>query len=147
MERNGGPPEALLKHCGQQMLPRMLLHVVEPARPVDASLHIWIVRSAVDNVKDFFARVANIEHICIADFAQVVRLPAGRWIKSGAVEDKTPGVSRNSGAHVRRQDLAIHDACGEFRLKCVVVIEPARGHVATPAGTDRKARCQASEYL
>src|SRR5215471_11716583 len=147
MERNSGPPEALLKHCGQQMLPRVLLHVIEPARPVDAAFYLRIVWPSVDNVKDFFARVANVEDVRIADFAQIIRLPARRRIKSGAVEDKAPGISSDSRVQVRRKDFAIHDARGEFRLKCVVVIEPARGHVATPAGTNCNARCQASEYL
>ena len=40
MERNGGPPESLLEHRREQVLPGVLLHVIEAAGPVDTALNI-----------------------------------------------------------------------------------------------------------
>ena len=78
------------------MLPGMSLHVIEAAWPVDAAKNIRVTGAAVDNVKDFVAIVADIEHVRVSDFAQIVRLAAGSGIESGAIKNQSPDLRRNS---------------------------------------------------
>ena len=47
-----------------------------------------LLGAAVDDMNDFVAFVAHIQHIRVADFAQVVRLASGRRIESGAVQQQ-----------------------------------------------------------
>ncbi len=68
MEGNRGQAEAFLKHGRQKMLAGMLLHVVEAPRPVDAAVHFRICWTAVDDVNDFVARIADVENIGVANF-------------------------------------------------------------------------------
>src|ERR1700704_246506 len=128
MERDRRQSESLLKHGGEQMLPSVLLHVVEAARPVDAAVDIRTFRATVDNVNDFVAFVADVEDICISDLAQVVRLAAGGRVKSRTIQNQPPDGSSNSRVYIRRKNLAAHDPRGEFAFESVVVVQAACGH-------------------
>ena len=83
MEGNGGKPEAFLEHCREKMLAGVLLHVIEAARPVDAPLHFASLDGLVDEVDDFFAIVADVENIGIAQFCPDRAVARRKW-------DKTP---------------------------------------------------------
>ncbi len=89
MKRERRPAKALLKHCREQMLACVLLHVVETARPVDAAEGVRASRAPVNDVHDFVAIVAHVKHVCVANFAQIVRLAPGGGIKSGAIQKQT----------------------------------------------------------
>ena len=58
------------------MLARVLLHVIETARPVDAAENVGAAGTAVDDVNDFLAVVAHVKNVGVADFAEVMRLAA-----------------------------------------------------------------------
>jgi hypothetical protein len=56
------------------MLAGVLLHVIEAARPVDATKDVRTAGAPVNYVNNFLTIVADIENIRIPDFPQVVRL-------------------------------------------------------------------------
>ena len=114
MKRNRRPSIALLKHGREQVLPGVLLHVIEASRPVDAAIHVRIRRAAVNDVKNFFSLISHVEHVRIADLPQIMRLPAGSRVKSRAVEKQAPGGSRNPALHVRRKYFAIDNPRSEL---------------------------------
>jgi hypothetical protein len=124
----------------------MLLHVIEAAWPVDAAENIRATGAAVDNMNDFVAIVADIQHVRVSDFAQVVRLAAGSGIESSAIENQSPGLRRNSRIHVRRSHLAIHDSGVELFNVGIVIINSVCLHRGLKVYACR-ARCHASEYL
>jgi hypothetical protein len=47
----------------------MLLHVIEPACPVEAARYVRAAGAAVNNVHDFVAIIADVEYIRIPDFS------------------------------------------------------------------------------
>jgi hypothetical protein len=69
MKGHRWPAKALLKHRRQQMLSRMLLHVIESPFPVEAARDIRASGAAVNYVHDFVAIIADIEYIRIPDFS------------------------------------------------------------------------------
>src|SRR5579859_1852897 len=77
VERNGRASVTLLKHGREQVLTGVLLHVVEAASPIDAARDGAERKFAIDNVKDVFAIVADLDDVGLAELAQVVRLTAG----------------------------------------------------------------------
>ena len=78
------------------MLPGMLLHVIEAAWPVDAAENVRATGPAIDNVKDFVAFIADIQYVRVSDFAQIVWLTAGGGVESGAIENQSPDLRRDS---------------------------------------------------
>jgi len=96
------------------VLPGVLLHVIEASGPVDAAIHVRIRGVSVNDVKDLFAFVAHIQNIRVADFPQIMWLPAGSGIESGAVEEQAPGGSRNPTLYIRRKHVAMHNARGKL---------------------------------
>ena len=146
MEGNRGQAEALLKHGRQQMLPGVLLHVIEAPRPMDAAVYVRTRWLAIDYVQNLVAFIAHVENICIADFTQIVRLSTRRRVERRAIQQQPPDRSCDPRAHIRRQHFAVHHPGREFFFKRVVVIESARGH-GTPPPADCSARCHASVYL
>jgi hypothetical protein len=76
MNRNGRTAEPLLKHRRQQVLTGVLLHVVESARPIDATMHRARLQFAIDDVNDLIALIADIEHVGIIKLAAIKRLTA-----------------------------------------------------------------------
>ena len=75
MEGNRRQSEAFLKHGRQQMLPSVLLHVVEPPWPVDAAVHVRIRRLSIDHVQNFIAFIPYVENVGVPNLSQIVRLP------------------------------------------------------------------------
>jgi hypothetical protein len=69
MERDRRSPIALLKHRREQVLPSVLLHVIEASRPVDATENVRTVGAAIDDMNNFVAIVAYVEHIGVSDFS------------------------------------------------------------------------------
>src|SRR6267378_2645925 len=112
MKGSRGQAEPLLEHGGKQMLAGVLLHVVKPARPVDAADHIRTFRAAVDDMNDFVAFIADVEDICIGDLAQVVRLAAGGRVKGRTIQNQSPDGASNSRVYIGRKNLAAHDPRG-----------------------------------
>ena len=125
MKGDRWPPVALLKHGREQVLSGVLLHVIEAARPVDAAEHIRTAGLAVDDMNDFVAFIAHVEHVGVADFAQIVWLASRGRVERGAIQNQAPDLCRDSGIHVRRKDFAMHDPRVEFCFESVVVIESA----------------------
>jgi len=68
MKRNRRPSVALLKHGREQVLPGVLLHVIEAPRPVDAAIYLGSRGASVNDVKDILAFVAHVENVRIANF-------------------------------------------------------------------------------
>jgi hypothetical protein len=79
------------------MLAGVLLHVVEAAGPVNATLHFSGIEYLVDNVDDFISIVTYVENVGVAKLADVVWLPAGSGVESGAIENDFPGRGLASG--------------------------------------------------
>jgi hypothetical protein len=69
MERDRRSPIALLKHRREQVLPSVLLHVIEASRPVDATENVRTVGAAIDDMNNFVSIVAYVEHIGVSDFS------------------------------------------------------------------------------
>jgi hypothetical protein len=128
MKGDRGPAVSLLKHRREQVLSRVLLHMIESPRPVNAAEDIRAFRATVDDVNDFLPIVANIQNVGVSYFAYIVGLATRSRIESGAIQNQTPDLRRNSGIHVRRQQLTIQDACGELFLEGIVVVDPVRLH-------------------
>ena len=147
MEGNRGQPEAFLKDGRQQMLAGVLLHVVETAGPVDAALDLAEFHGSINDVEDSVLGIADIDYVGITQLAEIVRLATGRRIEGGSIQDDFPSRSLGHREGRNQSRLRTYDSCGEFRFECVVVIEPTRGHAATPLGADWSARCQTSVYL
>src|ERR1700730_4116594 len=110
------------------MLAGVLLHVVEAARPIDASRHCACGEGLIDNVDNIFAVVANVDHSSVPDGAHVVRLPARRWVKGSAVQHNFPRGLRTDGRG-RRPRYAAYYLSFEMGLKGIVVINTLRGHL------------------
>src|SRR5260370_33217757 len=72
------------------MLAGVLLHVIEAARPMDAAVNPPLGHGAVHHVNDAVFMLLNIEHIGIAQFAKIIRLPTGGGIQQGLVQKDTP---------------------------------------------------------
>jgi hypothetical protein len=83
-----------MKHRGQDVLPSVLLHVIEAPLPIDTSLHRGNFDGFVDNVDYFLFFIENFHNSRISKPPGIVRLPAGSWIKRGAIKFYAP--KRNS---------------------------------------------------
>src|SRR5262245_42443590 len=108
------------------MLPGVLLHVVEPARPVDDSTNRLSDprRRSFDNVHDLAVLIVNhVDDARRTERACVEWLTACGWIESRAIE--IDGMT--SGAVCRRIWLDADHSRIEFAFIRVVVIE-ALGH-------------------
>ena len=112
------------------MLPRVLLHVIEPAIPVDVAAHAAVLlQLAIDHMRDVAVLVIeHVEHSGLVDGAGIERLAAGRGVERRAIEDELPPV-------VLARDLA-HDGV-EFDQIGVRVIETFFSH---GSGTTDRAR-------
>jgi hypothetical protein len=76
VERNGGPSEAFLEQGRKQVLPRVLLHVIEAPRPIDTAVHLAQRNLSINDVLDFFSGVAYLKNVGITKLAEVVGLTA-----------------------------------------------------------------------
>src|SRR5215471_5648158 len=110
------------------MLPGVLLHVVEAARPVNAAIDFAGRDRPVYDVQDLVVfQIADVEDVCVAKLAEVVRLAAGSRIEVGLVEEHAPAGAVLARDEVRHR-LAAQDLCREIVLERIVVVEAASGH-------------------
>src|SRR5271170_2612443 len=118
MERHRLKPEQLDKNGGEQMLAGMLLHVIEPARPVDLAAH-RAVRHGGGGVMHYAVifRICDLDYRDSRERPEIVRLPSRRRVKRRAIEHDLPTMAIGT---VR---LARNHAGLEFLEEGVVVIE------------------------
>ena len=128
MEGNGGKAEAFLEHGGEKMLAGVLLHVIEAARPLDATFDRARGEFLVDDVDDVVVLIADVEDIGLSEEADVVRLAARGGIEGGLVEDDFPGRNRAAGSGDGGAGFASEDAGFEVLEVGIVVIESVSGH-------------------
>ena len=63
MEADGVQAEELLEHGGEQVLPGVLLHVIEAARPIDFARHLAVRRERRRQaVRDAILFVHHVDH-------------------------------------------------------------------------------------
>lgn len=110
MEGNGGKAEAFLKHCGEEMLSGVLLHMIESAGPLDATFDWAGGEFLVDDVDDVVALIADVEDVGFSEEADIVRLAAGGGIEGGLVENDFPGGNGAAGAGDGGTGFASEDA-------------------------------------
>ena len=103
------------------MLAGVLLHMIEAARPMDATICSADGDGAVHNVNDAIILIKDMEYICVADFAEVVWLAAGGWIEQSLIENNTPARSKSAIFRFRKQ-FAAQNLGAEIFLKRIVVI-------------------------
>ena len=98
------------------MLSGVLLHVIESARPIDATRDRTLAHGRVEQVGNALAFVDHVADRGVAECAGVVRLAAGCRVESRMVE-----------VHAASVVGAIHHARVEFGAVGVGVVE-ACGH-------------------
>jgi hypothetical protein len=137
MERFGLKAEKLDERRGKQMLAGVLLHVVDPARPIDLALdraNRNCRRRVMHNVVRYAylgsdgrswrirdRHIRDFQDFHLAETAEVVGLAARSWVECGAVQNDFPAVAFA---------LAGNDVRFEFFLKRIVVVEPL-GHCSS----------------
>src|SRR5580700_9754858 len=110
------------------MLSGVLLHVVEAARPLDATFDGAGGEFLVDDVDDVVVLIADVEDVGFREETDVVRLAAGGGIEGGLVENDFPGRNRAAGAGDGGAGFASEDAGFEVLEVGIVVIESMSGH-------------------
>src|SRR5690606_5661485 len=119
MHAHGLEAVQLREHGGEQVLPGVLLHVVDARLPGDAALpprargqrHRFR-----QHVRDPVALVHHVHHAHAGQLARVVRLPAGGGVERGAIQVDAPSVCGHL-RHVRVE-----------RAEVGVVVVESRGH-------------------
>ena len=107
MKTHGLRTGLALERRGEQVLPRVLLHVIEPAIPVDVPAHPAILLElAIDDVRDVAVlAVEHVEHPGLADRAGVEGLAAGRRIERRAIEHELPPIVLCARRRERRRRI------------------------------------------
>src|ERR1041384_4679985 len=83
---------------GQDMLPGVLLHVVQTAIPIDSAVNTLCGNASFDNM-DYLAGfffLKTIDEVCINESSEIIRLAARGRIKSGLIENDTDFVTDRS---------------------------------------------------
>src|ERR1700746_1425098 len=111
------------------MLAGVLLHMVEAARPVDATLDASLGHRPVQYVNDAVFLFLNIDNVRITQFAKIIRRPAGGRIQQGLIQDGDP-TRTEAGVLGFSQRHAAQHLRSEIILKGIVVVEAASGHRA-----------------
>jgi len=108
----------------EQVLRRVLLHVIDASRPINLPVygtHRYLGRSVVDygviRADCLPARVDDLDHRSVAQPPQIVRLPPRRRIEGRLVQYDLPAVAFR---------LARHHLGVEFPQKRVAIVEPVR---------------------
>src|SRR5207253_2984558 len=83
MKTHGMEREYFLEDRGEQVLTGMLLHVIEPAGPIDDTSGFARGKRRREAVGDAFALIGDLQHGDSVEGPNVKRLPAGRRIKGG----------------------------------------------------------------
>jgi hypothetical protein len=83
----GANAEEPIEGGRQDVLPGVLLHMIETARPIDAAVDLTFSQLPFNDVRDrAVVSIDDVDHPCAAEIAHVVRLPARRRIERGAIE-------------------------------------------------------------
>ena len=68
------------------MLAGVLLHMIEPARPINVAFHVSGDDRGLDDVSDPVTLINHLIYRDAGDGAAVKRLSAGRRVKRGAIQ-------------------------------------------------------------
>ena len=80
--------------AGDHVVRRMLLHVVEAARPVDFAVHLRADRKRpVGQMQNVAVHDLHVQNACGIDRAGIERLTARGWVKRAAVEPHVEAVA------------------------------------------------------
>src|SRR5580692_10889199 len=101
MEGKGGRSKPAMHYCGEQVLPRMLLHMVEAAAPIDISTHSGPgqqrLRRGVPDLAPlvlFHGKNRSLEHGAAGrscrEHPSIVRLAPTGGIESAAIQGNLP---------------------------------------------------------
>ena len=88
MEGRGGPPEAVLGHGRQQVLARVLLHVIEAPLPVQTAHHRAFRNRLRQHVADLPIPLDNLQHRHAAKETAVGRLAPALRIEDRVLENR-----------------------------------------------------------
>ncbi len=117
MKGDGIAPQQLLTGSGEEVLARVLLHVVKPPVPVHLAGHVLCLQWGFQNVDDGPIPLPDFH----AEDGDSVQGPPVRWLAAGS------GVEGGPVQHDRRAALPLqplHDTGGKRRQVSVGVIEP-----------------------
>ena len=117
------------------MLPSVLLHVIEAPRPVNASFDTANIDGTVDHVNDRVVLLPHVQNICVAQFAQIIRLAAGGGIEQCLIQNRGPA-RRKSRIFGFRDQLATQNLRGKILLERIIVIKPAGCHIRSSLAHD-----------
>jgi hypothetical protein len=127
MKALGARPADRLEGRGQSVLSRVLLHVIEPARPLDDALDQRArLERTIDHVHDaLILMVDHVEHRASAQGAEIVRLSAARRVEGGPGErNLEPAVPGRAGRHLRFEfgqiGVGVVDAFGHAGTRAAV---------------------------
>src|SRR5205085_11598800 len=114
----------------------MLLHMIETARPVNATVDVAARHRSINEMKHaIILAILHIEDVGVAKLSEIVGLAARRWVKQGLIENNAParaeghfrGFSdRFAAEHLRR----------EIIQERIVVIESPRRHIQRSLSDD-----------
>src|SRR3990172_2169556 len=109
------------------MLTRVLLHVVEAARPIDDAMHVRSNLNGIavfDNVRHTaVAFVDDLDHSRAAKCADVAGLASGGGIETRAIQ---------THARMPASSLDAQDRCVELSAIWIEVVEPLGHSVSSP---------------
>src|SRR5262249_3527995 len=95
MKAHRSQREHLFKYCRQQMLPGVLLHVIEASSPVDRALGVVGGYRGSDAVRNAVFLVLYFDDGHTVDRSEVEGLPAGCRIEGRAVEVQRRAIGRS----------------------------------------------------
>ena len=90
MKRNCRQRKSRVENRGQNVLPGVLLHMIEAPIPINTSLHRTNFNRLVDNMEHFLFFVDHIDDTRISNQPRIVGLAAGGGIKRGAIQFYAP---------------------------------------------------------
>jgi hypothetical protein len=87
MERDGLQAEELLERGGEEVLSVMLLHVIEPTRPVNLTVHHVVIEYSVEGVPDdVFVIGLHVENADFIEQATIRWLTTAFGVEGGPIE-------------------------------------------------------------
>jgi len=125
VEADGMQSEVLREHRREQVLPGVLLHMIEAPVPIENAIDRPIRHRSRHPMRDTFALVDHLNNRDAPDRPGIERLPAGGGIKGRAIE-----VSGGAPAG------CLEDAGSKVAEVAIVVVEPF-GHSETDIVAER----------
>src|SRR5262249_49787544 len=106
-----------------QMLPSVLLHVIEAPLPFDFRLRRSQAHRAVYKMRNLCPFIHNLQNRRFSNPPSIIRLPTRRWVQRRLVQYDAPSFSSASILRCTSQYLRL-----KLLHKRVVVINPFGGH-------------------